>query len=73
MLIAMNLTKQAISFGMGLDLLRRVLEHGYALMIAGVFCGILLANNLTLMVFVLWGKRAWGPLWSRRGWRACMG
>ncbi len=57
MLIAMNLGKQAISFGMGLDLLDWVLEHGYAVMIAGVFCAILLANNLALLVFMLWGKR----------------
>lgn len=57
MLIAMNLGKQAISFGMGLDLLNWVMQHGYAVMIAGVFCGILLANNLALVAFMLWGKR----------------
>ncbi|KAL2023287.1 hypothetical protein VTK56DRAFT_3025 [Thermocarpiscus australiensis] len=57
MLIAMNLGKQAISFGMGLDLLSWVLERGYAVMIAGVFCAIVLANNLALVVFMLWGKR----------------
>lgn len=57
MLIAMNLGKQAISFGMGLDLLDWVTQHGYAVMIAGVFGAILLANNLALMVFMLWGKR----------------
>ncbi len=57
MLIAMNLGKQAISFGMGLDLLNWVLEHGYVVMISGVFCGILLANNLALVVFMLWGKK----------------
>jgi hypothetical protein len=57
MLIAMNLGKQAISFGMGLDLLNWVMQHGYAVMIAGVFCAILLANNLSLLVFMLWGKR----------------
>ncbi len=57
MLIAMNLGKQAISFGMGLDLLSWVLEHGYAVMIAGVFCAIVLANNLALIVFMLWGKK----------------
>jgi len=57
MLIAMNLGKQAISFGMGLDLLDWVLHHGYAVMIAGVFGGIVLANNLALIIFMLWGKR----------------
>ncbi|KAK4034364.1 major facilitator superfamily domain-containing protein [Parachaetomium inaequale] len=57
MLIAMNLGKQAISFGMGLDLLNWVLQHGYAVMIAGVFCVVVLVNNLTLVVFMLWGKR----------------
>ncbi|KAK3900582.1 major facilitator superfamily domain-containing protein [Staphylotrichum tortipilum] len=57
MLIAMNLGKQAISFGMGLDLLSWVLQHGYAVMIAGVFCAIVLANNLALVVFMLWGKK----------------
>ncbi|KAK4150455.1 major facilitator superfamily domain-containing protein [Chaetomidium leptoderma] len=57
MLIAMNLGKQAISFGMGLDLLSWVLQHGYVVMIAGVFCAVVLANNLALVVFMLWGKR----------------
>jgi hypothetical protein len=57
MLIAMNLGKQAISFGMGLDLLEWVLRHGYATMIAGVFCAVVLVNNLALVVFMLWGKR----------------
>ncbi|KAK0668382.1 major facilitator superfamily domain-containing protein [Cercophora samala] len=57
MLIAMNLGKQAISFGMGLDLLDWVTKHGYAVMIAGVFGAILLANNLALVVFMMYGKR----------------
>ncbi|KAH6844591.1 major facilitator superfamily domain-containing protein [Chaetomium sp. MPI-CAGE-AT-0009] len=57
MLIAMNLGKQAISFGMGLDLLSWVLQYGYAVMIAGVFCAVVLVNNLALVVFMLWGKR----------------
>lgn len=57
MLIAMNLGKQAISFGMGIDILEWVTENGYAVMIAGVFCGVLLANNLMLIVFMIWGKR----------------
>lgn len=57
MLIAMNLGKQAISFGMGIDLLEWVTENGYAVMISGVFCGVLLANNLALIPFMLYGKR----------------
>jgi hypothetical protein len=57
MLIAMNLGKQAISFGMGINLLEWVLEHGYAVMIAGVFTGLLLANNLSLFIFMIWGKK----------------
>jgi hypothetical protein len=57
MLIAMNLGKQAISFGMGLNILDWVLEHGYAVMIAGAFGSLLLANNLFLIVFMIWGKR----------------
>lgn len=56
MLIAMNLGKQAISFGMGLDLLDWILKHGYAVMIAGVFCAVVLVNNLVVVVFMLWGK-----------------
>jgi hypothetical protein len=57
MLIAMNLGKQAISFGMGIDLLEWVQTRGYAVMIAGVFMSLLLANNLGLIVFMVWGKR----------------
>ncbi|KAL8284342.1 hypothetical protein RB597_001587 [Gaeumannomyces tritici] len=57
MLIAMNLGKQAISFGMGIDLLEWVTTHGYAVMIAGVFMTLLLLNNLALIVFMVWGKR----------------
>lgn len=75
MLIAMNLGKQAISFGMGLDLLSWVMEHGYAVMIAGVFCAILLVNNLALVVFMLWGKRIrrfMAQTWLARVHRASM-
>jgi hypothetical protein len=57
MLIAMNLGKQAISFGMGFSLLDWILKDGYATVIAGIFCGVLLANNLVLIVFMLFGKR----------------
>ena len=57
MLIAMNLGKQAISFGMGVNLLDWILERGYAVMISGVFCGLVLANNLSVVLFMLFGKR----------------
>ena len=57
MLIAMNLGKQAISFGMGINLLEWILQHGYVVMISGVFCGIVLANNLAVIPFMLFGKR----------------
>jgi hypothetical protein len=57
MLIAMNLGKQAISFGMGSYLLDWILTRGYAVVIAGIFGGVLLANNLAVLVFVLFGKR----------------
>lgn len=56
MLIAMNLGKQAISFGFGLKLLTWVMESGYAVVISGIFGGVLLANNLVLLIFMLWGK-----------------
>lgn len=57
MLIAMNLGKQAISFGMGIYLLDWILERGFAVTISGIFAGILLANNLMLIVFMIWGKK----------------
>lgn len=57
MLIAMNLGKQAISFGMGLYLLDWILERGYAVVIGGIFVAVLLVNNLALVVFLFWGKR----------------
>ncbi|KAH8160630.1 hypothetical protein CIB48_g7617 [Xylaria polymorpha] len=57
MLIAMNLGKQAISFGFGLKLLTWVMESGYAVVMSGVFGGVLLVNNLVLLVFMVWGKK----------------
>jgi hypothetical protein len=57
MLIAMNLGKQAISFGMGLHLLEWILQRSYAVVIAGIFVGVLAANNLALFVFFFWGKK----------------
>ncbi|KAI0149546.1 putative MFS transporter [Xylariaceae sp. FL1272] len=56
MLIAMNVGKQLVSFGLGLKVLDWILESGYAKVIAGAFGGILLANNLFLVVFMIWGK-----------------
>jgi hypothetical protein len=56
MLIAINVGKNAISFGMGYALLTWVLETGYAAVIAGAFGGVLLANNLVLPVFMWKGK-----------------
>lgn len=57
MLIAMNLGKQAISFGMGLYLLDWIMQRGYAVVISGIFCAVLLANNLAVIIFMIWGKR----------------
>ncbi|KAI0192689.1 major facilitator superfamily domain-containing protein [Xylaria flabelliformis] len=57
MLIAMNLGKQAISFGFGLKLLTWVMESGYAVVMSGIFGGVLLANNLVLLIFMVWGKK----------------
>ncbi|KAI1206137.1 putative MFS transporter [Annulohypoxylon truncatum] len=57
MLIAMNIGKQAISFGLGLKVLAWVLESGYAVVISGAFGGVLLLNNLFLLFFMIWGKK----------------
>jgi hypothetical protein len=56
MLIAMNIGKQAISFGFGYAVLTWVMERGYAVVIAGIFTGVLVFNNLMLPVFMIWGK-----------------
>ncbi|EJT99333.1 MFS transporter [Dacryopinax primogenitus] len=68
MLIAMNLGKQAIAFGMAIYLLDWILQYGFAVMIAGVFTGLLLANNLLLLVFMIWGKRI--RVWTSKTWLA---
>ena len=57
MLIAMNLGKQAISFGMGFKLLDWILSDGFEVIIAGAFCAVLLINNLALIIFMVWGKK----------------
>jgi len=56
MLIAMNLGKQAISFGMGIDLLEWILTTGYAKVISGAFVAILVLNNIMVPVFMWKGK-----------------
>ncbi|OQO00956.1 hypothetical protein B0A48_13645 [Cryoendolithus antarcticus] len=56
MLIAMNIGKNAISFGLGFSLLEWIMEKGYATIIAGAFAGVLLINNLMLFVFMWKGK-----------------
>lgn len=57
MLIAMCVGKQLISFAFGLYLLDWVQESGYDVIVSGVFTGVLLANNLALLVFMAFGKR----------------
>lgn len=70
MLMAMNLGKTAISFGMGSFLLEWILSRGYAIVISGIFCGVLLANNLALILFILFGKRI--RIWWSRSWIAAL-
>ncbi|KAL2256939.1 hypothetical protein VTK26DRAFT_875 [Humicola hyalothermophila] len=57
MLIVMNVGKQLISFGFGLEVLNWILKHGYATIIVAAFVPIMVANNLVVLVFMLWGKR----------------
>ncbi|KAK3715174.1 hypothetical protein LTR37_007384 [Vermiconidia calcicola] len=57
MLIAMCVGKQLISFAFGIYVLDWVFESGYAVIIAGIFCGVLFANNLVLVPFMVFGKR----------------
>jgi hypothetical protein len=73
MLIAMNLGKQAISFGMGVKLLDWILERGYAVVISGIFGAVLAGNNLALLGFWWYGKdirkvtaRTWLGGWHRK-------
>ena len=56
MLIAINIGKQAISFGFGDAVLTWVQESGYAVVISGIFTGVLVLNNLMVIVFMVWGK-----------------
>lgn len=55
-LIAQQIGKNVNSFGMGFKLLTWVLETGYAAVIAGAFGGIMLANNICLLIFMWKGK-----------------
>lgn len=56
MLIATNLGKAAVSFGVGSYVLNWVLEYGYGKIIAGAFTAVLLASNMLVFVFIFWGK-----------------
>lgn len=70
MLIAMNLGKQSISFGVGFYVLDWVLKNGYVTIICGIFTGVLLANNLALFGFMTVGKRM--RVWFADTWLARM-
>ncbi|KAI0467362.1 putative MFS transporter [Xylaria cf. heliscus] len=56
MLMAMNVGKQLVSFGLGFKVLDWIMQSSYAAVISAGFGGILLANNLFLIVFMIWGK-----------------
>ncbi|CAK7218922.1 hypothetical protein SBRCBS47491_003670 [Sporothrix bragantina] len=58
MLIAINVGKQAVSFGFGNAVLQWVVSvpHGYAVVVGGIFVGVLAANNLVVVIFMVWGK-----------------
>ncbi len=56
MLIAINIGKQAVSFGFGNAVISWVMQSSYTVVIGGIFTGVLLANNLTVVVFLIWGK-----------------
>jgi hypothetical protein len=70
MLTAMILGKQAISFGMGFGLLNWILENGYLDVIGGIFCGVLLINNLALVPSMLFGKKI--RIATSKSWLASM-
>ncbi|KAH6866039.1 hypothetical protein B0T10DRAFT_468164 [Thelonectria olida] len=61
MLIAMNIGKQAISFCFGYKVIDWITESGYVTIFAGIFCGVLLANNLVVFIFLAFIKpiRKW--------------
>ena len=57
MLMAMNVGKQLVSFGLGFKVLDWITQNSYAAVISAGFGSILLANNMFLIVFMIWGKR----------------
>jgi len=76
MLIAMNIGKQAISFGFGFAVIDWISENGYIRIFAGIFCGVLAANNCVVFVFLAFGKpmRRWfGQTWLAKMHRESIG
>ena len=66
MLIAMCVGKQLISFAFGIYILEWVIQSGYVVIIAGVFCAVLFANNLLVIPFMIFGKQIrtiWAGTW----------
>jgi MFS family permease len=57
LLIATNLGKSAISFGMGYGVIEWINQRGYATVVAGIYMAVLLANNMVVLVFMFFGKR----------------
>ncbi|KAH8929330.1 putative MFS transporter [Atractiella rhizophila] len=57
MLVIMNLGKQAISFGLSLDLLSWILKNGYKVILGGAFTSVLLFVHIWIFPFILWGKK----------------
>lgn len=57
MLIAMNIGKMSISFAFGYKVIDWVQTEGYVTVFAGIFCGALTINNLSVFVFLIFGKR----------------
>jgi hypothetical protein len=67
MLIALNIEKTAISFGMSFELLNWILKSGYANMIAGVFTAVLFMKKFAVVILIVWGKKLRFNI-VRRGW-----
>lgn len=49
--------KQAVSFGLGIEVLNWILLNGYAKVIAGGFTAVLFVNCSAVIIFMLFGKR----------------
>jgi hypothetical protein len=58
MLIAMNLGKQAISFGFGYSVVDWIQAHGMVKIFAVAFCVAMAINNLASILFLAFGKWA---------------